>query len=105
MVALCEFDTVAQEGDMITEYRISSRWRLQSPMQALLDAVVRAFTYPKRVKHQGIPLTETSRHHLLGCQLEQSLLGDWANRNLRWSPGHPALGGHAARAPASGDPD
>ena len=67
-------------GQLRTEYRISSRWQLPSPIQKLLDAVDRVFAYFKGRQHHEIPFAEEARHYLLGCQLEQNLLGDDAQK-------------------------
>ena len=67
-------------GKLRTEYRISSRWQLPSPIQKLLEAVDRVFIYFKDRQHHEIPFAEEARQYLLGCQLEQNLLGDDAQK-------------------------
>jgi hypothetical protein len=64
------------DGQNVTEYRISSRWKLPSPIGKLLEVVERIFKFFEHKKHYVIPFEEDARHHLLGCQLEQSLLAD-----------------------------
>ena len=68
------------DGVLRTEYRISSRWKLPSPIQKLLQVVERVFKYLEEKQHHVIPFAEAAREHLLGCQLEQSLLGDDCNK-------------------------
>ena len=68
--------SVDEEATMHTEYRISSRWSLPSPIKKLLEAVERVFRYFENKPHHVIPFDEAARQHLLGCQLEQSLLVD-----------------------------
>ena len=65
-----------QDGQLLTEYRISSRWKLPSPIKKLLEGVERVFEYFDTRKHHEIPFTGAARHLLLGCQLEQNLKGD-----------------------------
>lgn len=65
-----------EAGTMHTEYRISSRWKLPSPMKKLLEAVERVFDFFKDRQYHTIPFKEAAQHILLGCQLEQNLLGD-----------------------------
>ena len=65
---------------MTTEYRISARWKLPSPMKSLLNSVDRVFDHVGKVGCLEIPLTEDARHQLLGCQLEQSLLAEDCGR-------------------------
>ena len=66
------FRSVANDP-VLTEYRISSRWSLPSPIAPLLAAVDRTMDYFKDKPHHTIPFEEAARHLLLGCQLEQSL--------------------------------
>ena len=65
-----------ETGGMTTEYRMSARWKVPSPMKSLLYSVDRVFGYFKREMYLEIPFTEDARHQLLGCQLEQSLLAE-----------------------------
>ena len=67
-------------GVLHTEYRISCRWKLPSPIEKLLAGVRRVFDFFKGRKHHVIPFSDQAKDHLLGCQLEQNLLGDDCNK-------------------------
>eukprot|EP00959_Pyramimonas_sp_CCMP1952_P462289 9483000-Pyramimonas_sp.AAC.1 len=59
---------------MQTQCRISARWMLPSPYTALVPGVRRVIGYFKNRPHFAIPFDPAAREHLLGAQLEQSLL-------------------------------
>ena len=62
------------DGAMQTQYRISARWMLPSPCTALVPGARRVIGYFKNRPHFTIPFDPAAREHLLGAQLEQSLL-------------------------------
>ncbi|CAK0878523.1 unnamed protein product, partial [Prorocentrum cordatum] len=61
-------------GTLQTQCRISARWMLPSPYTALVPGVRRVIGFFKTRPHFTIPFEPTAREHLLGAQLEQSLL-------------------------------
>lgn len=48
------------DGVLCTEYRISSRWKLPSPIKRLLDAVTQVFDYFKDKPHHVVPFEDPS---------------------------------------------
>lgn len=58
---------------MWTQYRISSRWALPSPLPSVLDGVKRVLKYFASRPHHTIVFTPEARELLLGMQLAQSL--------------------------------
>ena len=49
-----------ETGEITTEYRISARWKLPSPMKSLLDSVDRVFDYFKKERYLEMQMLDIS---------------------------------------------